>query len=387
MKVLFINTVFGTGSTGNIIKDIGEVLEKEGHEYRALYGRTPLSNEPHAVFIGNSFDAKVHAGLSRITDKCGFYSTAATRKAIQFIRNYAPDVIHLNNLHGYYINVELLFLFLKNEYRGKVIWTLHDCWAFTGHCVHFTYARCNRWRKQCYGCPEKTRYPSSAVLDNSFRNYIKKKELFTGLLNLTIVTPSQWLAGLVRESFLGEYSCEVINNGIDLNVFKPQEKMHGRPFVLNVMDGLDERKGYSDLVEISKRISDKYELVIIGVNRKDLKKVPGSIKAVCRTGSQQELAKYYSSAAYFINTTYEDNFPTVNMEALACGTPVITYRTGGSPEMLDNTSGYVVEQGDYEEIISILRSGETKAPNCCRARAMDFDKWDKYQQYIALYLR
>ena len=386
MKVLFINTVFGKGSTGRIVKDIGETLEKEGHEYVALYGREPINNDSHAVFIGNPNDARIHAGLSRITDKCGFYSKNATQKAIEFIKKYNPDVIHLHNLHGYYINIELLFLYLKNEYQGKIIWTLHDCWAFTGHCVHYTYAKCCKWKTGCYHCPEKKRYPASIFFDNSQKNYRKKQELFTGLTNLTIVTPSDWLANQVKESFLREYNCVVVNNGIDIEVFCPQKKENKRPYVLNVLDGLDERKGFSDLVKISEAVSGKYDVVVIGVSEKEAVQVPASIKAVCRTNSQQELAQYYSNADYFVNTTYEDTFPTVNIEALACGTPVITYRSGGSPEIIDYKSGITVEPGDYEAIITILMNNKAPTEEMCRKRAMNYNKWDKYAEYINLYL-
>lgn len=386
MRVLFINTVFGKGSTGRIVQDIGEVLEKNGHEYIALYGRPPISDDPHAVFIGGSLDAKIHAGLSRITDKSGFYSVNATKKAIAFIREYQPDVIHMHNLHGYYINLEFLFSFLRTEYHGKVIWTLHDCWAFTGHCVHYTYAKCGKWKTQCSHCPEKKRYPASLLLDNSKKNYIRKNKILTGIPNMTIVTPSQWLADQVGESFLKGYPCRVINNGIDLRVFVPQEVQVKRPYVLNIMDGLDERKGFSDLVEISKQIADLYDFVIIGLNKDEVNQVPENIRAICRTSSQKELARYYSGASFLVNTTYEDTFPTVNIEALACGTTIITYRSGGSPEIIDESSGYTVEPGDLKAVISLIRQGSRKSTQACRARAACFDKWDKYGEYIALYL-
>lgn len=386
MKVLYINTVFEKGSTGRIIQDIGEVMENRGHEYVALYGRPPLSDDPHAVFIGGLLNAKIHAGLSRITDRSGFYSVSATRKAIRFIREYKPDVIHLHNLHGYYINLGILFSFLKNEYSGKVIWTLHDCWAFTGHCVHYTYAKCEKWKTQCSHCPEKKRYPASLVRDNSKNNFAKKKELFTGLKNMTIVTPSMWLAGQVKNSFLAGYPCVVINNGIDLKVFKPQEIQENKPFILNVVDGLDDRKGFSDLVEISKNVSDVSDVVIIGVSKKDLDRIPNTVTAICRTSNQWELAKYYSTANYLVNVTYEDTFPTVNIESLACGTPIITYRSGGSPEIVDEKSGYVVDVGDVESIISIIKGKKKLKSDSCRSRADYFDKWKKYEEYVELYL-
>lgn len=385
MRVLFINTVFGKGSTGRIVQEIGEVLEKFGHEYVVMYGRTPKSEDPHAIFIGNSRDANIHAALARITDRCGFYSTEATKKAIQYIREYHPDVIHLHNLHGYYINIRLLFSYLKNEYKGKVIWTLHDCWAFTGHCVHYTYAKCDKWKTQCSNCPERTRYPASYVLDSSAKNYFDKKYLFSGLPNLTLVTPSKWLAEQVNNSFLQEYSCKVINNGIDLEVFKYDSNHQKHKILLNICDGLDERKGYKDLIEISRRVNNRYQVVVVGVKDKEKKFFPEDIKVVTRTNSQKELVEYYSNAEYLINTTYEDTFPTVNIESLACGTPVITYRSGGSPEIVSKYTGYVVDPGDIDSIVSILQGSNTIDASKCREQAMSYNKWDKYQEYITLY--
>lgn len=387
MRVLFINTVFGKGSTGRIVQDIGEVLEKNGHEYVALYGRNPVANNSNAVFIGTPYDAKIHAVLSRLTDKCGFYSKTATVKAIDYIRYYNPDVIHLHNLHGYYINIEQLFQYLRDEYRGKLIWTLHDCWAFTGHCVHYTFAGCAKWKEQCENCPEKKRYPASMLIDNSKANYLAKKKIFAGLKNLTIVTPSEWLASQVRESFLNSYPCMVINNGVDLDVFKPLNHISKKHYVLNVVDGLDERKGFSDLVEISKKLSGFCDVVIIGVNKDDKNNIPKSITALDRTSNQHELAQYYSDAMYLINTTYEDTFPTVNIEALACGTPIITYQSGGSAEMVDSKSGYSVNPGDTDKILSLIREGELLRKEDCRTQALKYNKWDKYKQYLDLYVR
>ena len=213
MKVLFINTVFGRGSTGRIVAQIGSA---DGGSYIAAYGRGKKSEDPHALYIGSPWDRYLHAALSRITDRAGFYSRSATRKLVGFIREYQPDVIHLHNLHGYYLNLPILFDYLKNEYKGRVVWTLHDCWAFTGHCVHYTYAGCDKWKTGCKNCPEKRSYPASWLLDRSAKNYEDKKSLFTGVPNMTLVTPSKWLAQQVLQSFLNEYPCHVIHNGIDL---------------------------------------------------------------------------------------------------------------------------------------------------------------------------
>lgn len=385
MKVLFINTVFGKGSTGRIVKDIGQQLEAEGHSYMVAYGRGGKSDDPHTYRIGNSVDQYIHAALTRLTDRSGFYSRWATKKLVDFIRQYKPDVIHLHNLHGYYLNIEILFDYLKREFNGKVVWTLHDCWAFTGHCVHFTYAKCNKWQTGCAQCPEKGRYPRSVLCDRSKQNYEKKQSALTGLKNMTIVTPSKWLAEQVSLSFLRDYSCSVINNGIDLELFSPQNVQRDEKLLLNITDGLDDRKGYPDLVRLMELLPKDYKLIMVGVQKRDFRKISSAITPVSRTNSVKELAQYYSRAAWFVNPTYEDNFPTVNIEALSCGTPVITYRSGGSPEIIDETCGYVTEPGDVDAIAKLIVSNAHPSAEACTKRAQQYNKHEKYKQYIHLY--
>lgn len=385
MKVLFINTVYGKGSTGRIIKEIGAVLERNGHSFMVAYGRGPAGDDGHEYRIGSTASVYAHAFLSRLTDRTGFYSVTATKRLVRFIRDYAPDVINLHNLHGYYINVQILFDYLKNEYKGKILWTLHDCWAFTGHCVHYTYAKCEKWKTGCYHCPEKCRYPKTSVVDNSTHNYSVKKNLFTGMSNMTIATPSAWLKSEVSQSFLREYSCYVINNGIDLDAFSPQNVKKDNKLLLNIADGLDDRKGFHDLIKLMEILPEDYQMVMVGVQKKDLKKIPKIITPVQRTNSVAELAGYYSRAGWFINTTYEDTFPTVNIEALACGTPVITYRSGGSPEVLTENTGVVVEPGDVKALAQAIVSQNNYCQESCVKQAQDYDKWKKFQKYVELY--
>lgn len=388
MKVLFINTVYGKGSTGRIVSDLGQAVEKSGGEYRAAYGRGS-SNDPHAVKIGTQPDTYLHALAARITDRAGFYSKNSTRELIAYIRSYAPDIIHIHNLHGYYINAEILFDYLKHEFTGKVIWTLHDCWAFTGHCVHFTWANCSRWQTGCYRCPEKRRYPKSVCKDSSSRNYLQKKELFTGIKNLTIVTPSAWLAEQVKKSYLKDYPVRVINNGIDLRVFRIMEseeknKTKSPRIVLNIMDGLDNRKGYKDLVDLSRILPETYRIVIVGLTEKECKMAPDTVTAIARTENVEELVKLYNQAICFVNPTYEDTFPTVNIEALACGTPVIAYNSCGNPEALSHECGIIVNCGDVEGLKKAVLSCSF-ASDDCRKRALSFDRFSKYSEYIELY--
>lgn len=387
MKVLFINSVYGRGSTGRIVKDLGEALEKQGHSYMVAYGRGEKLADPHCYFIGSKASVYFHAAMSRLTDRAGFYSKAATKKLVRFIGEYAPDVIHLHNLHGYYLNIEILFDYLKTQYKGKVIWTLHDCWAFTGHCVHFTCAGCQKWKTGCGRCPESRRYPVSLLADASARNYVQKKNLLQGLKNLTIVTPSQWLDDQVAASYLNQYPCYVIHNGIDLNVFCPQNVEKDEKLLLNVADGLDSRKGFWDLVKLMDYLPKDYKLYIVGVNKRDLLKIPKSITPVLRTNSVLELAEYYSRAAWLINLTYEDTFPTVNIEALACGTPVITYASGGSPEIIDENCGYTIASGDVEAVAACILRNKRPDVNACEKRAVFFHGAEKFLQYLELYCK
>lgn len=388
MKVLYINTVFEKGSTGRIVKDLGTMVEKNGGEYRAIYGRG-YSEDYHAVKLTSKIDVFLHALFSRITDRAGFYSKKSTQHIVEYIRNYNPDIIHLHNLHGYYINLGILFEYLKNEYKGKVIWTLHDCWAFTGHCVHYSWVKCDKWKTQCFNCPEKKRYPRSMFMDNSYKNFLEKKKLLENLSDFMIVTPSVWLANQVRESFFKKCEIRTINNGIDLDVFKMKERkvekyFKGKKVLLSVMDGFDERKGCYDLIKLSKILPLEYQIVVVGISKKDLKKFPKEIEVIEKTESKEKLVEIYNKAEYFLNLTYEDTFPTVNIEALACGVPVITYDSGGSKESLSIESGIIIEKGNLKDIKETILKKFFDSNNC-RKQAEKFNKINRYQEYMALY--
>ena len=385
MKVLFINTVHGKGSTGRIISDIGHMIEKKGGEYKVAYGRgTPYDIE-HSYFIGNRINTYFHALLSRITDKAGFYSVLSTKRLIKFIQMYNPDIIHLHNLHGYYINIRILFTFLKEKFKGKIVWTLHDCWAFTGHCVHYSFAKCEKWKTGCFKCPEKSRYPASYVLDNSYWNYKKKKELFSNVPNLIIVTPSVWLHNQVKKSFLGTYSVVVINNGIDLSIFRLLDKRvkSEKKVIINVVDGMDSRKGFNDIISLRNILPSDYIIKVVGVSVPKNFKKEGIIFEQ-RTDSLEKLVEYYNEAECLINPTYEDTFPTINIEALACGLPVITYNAGGSPEAIDEGCGAVLSTGDirgmYKAIIEHVGDSDK-----CIQKSFSYDKNLKYNEYLRLY--
>ena len=344
MKILIINSVCGVGSTGKIVVDLAKDFIKNGDKCVIAYGRekAPKEYESFSYRIGNDLTVRINGIKARLFDNEGFNAKSETKEFLKWADEYNPDLVWLHNLHGYYINVELLFNWLKSKSNLKVKWTLHDCWAFTGHCTYFTYAKCEKWRIQCENCPQKGNYPESFVKDNSSRNYAKKKDIFCNVKDLEIVTPSIWLKDLVKTSFLKENKVEITRNRIDRNIFKPtksdfRKKYHleNKIILLGVANIWEERKGLNDFIELSKYLDDRYKIVIVGkVNKKIKNKNSEKILFFGRTRNSYELAKLYSAADIFLNLTHEDNYPTVNLEAKACGTPVVTYKIGGGFEGL-----------------------------------------------------
>ena len=283
MKVFQINVDCGCYSTGKIASDLASSLKSIGSDSIVAYGREFRETGIKCYRIGSKFDVYYHYAMSKVFDRTGLHSIASTKRLISVIKDYNPDILHLHNLHGYYINYELLFRFLK-EYNKPVVWTLHDCWAFTGHCAYFDYAHCNKWKLQCKKCAQLRTYPSSLLFDNSADNYRRKKETFTSISNLTIVTPSNWLAKLVEESFLNKSSVRVIPNGIDISVFhnKPSNiylTKYGvaKRVVLGVATPWSERKGLKDFIKLSEIISDDYCVFLVGLSKKEIKKLPRQI--------------------------------------------------------------------------------------------------------------
>ncbi|MEG2061872.1 MAG: glycosyltransferase [Alistipes sp.] len=395
--LLQINSCVNAGSTGRIAEEIGQLAIAAGWKSYIAYGRTGRESVSQLIRIGDKRTVCEHAVETRILDNHGFSSRDATRKLIAQIKEIRPDIIHLHNIHGYYINIELLFNYLAVA-NTPVVWTLHDCWSFTGHCAHFDYAGCDKWRTGCFDCPQKTSYPASFLLDNSRCNYLLKKQLFTSVKNMTIVPVSQWLGGLVRQSFLAEYPIQVIHNGVDLSAFYPKDttairrkySLSNKFMLLGVASSWSKRKGLYDYCKLRTLLSDEYQIVLVGLTSKQIKDLPLGIIGIQRTESVDELAEVYSVADVFINYTYEDTFPTVNLEALACGTPIITYRTGGSPEAIDSATGIVVEKGNVEASIAAIQEVKSKGKSAysiaCRKRAeMCYNKEERYAEYMDLY--
>jgi glycosyltransferase involved in cell wall biosynthesis len=400
MKVLQINATANTGSTGRIAEEIGLMFQKQGHESFIACKRVgPSGSTSQIIRIGNKFDEYMHGIKSRALDRHGFGSKQATKKLIEEIDRIDPDVIGLHNLHGYYLNIEVLFRYLK-EVQKPVVWTFHDCWPFTGHCSFFDYVSCDKWKTECGKCPLYNRYPASWFMDCSTENFYQKRSLFNGLNNLTIVTPSQWLKNLVKQSFLSDYPVEVIHNGIDLDQFKSvdtanlisKHNLSNKKILIGVASVWDRRKGLDYFLELSKCLDDEFRIVLIGLSKEVIKKLPENIIGIQRTENVNELAAFYSLADVFVNPTLVDNFPTTNLEALACGTPVVTFNTGGSPEAISNDTGIVVGKGDLnglvESIFKIIAFKRTLISSKCRERAVRYyNKIDRFGDYLQLYQR
>ena len=389
MRVLMINVVCGIRSTGRICTDLASALEEKGHEVKIAYGRgtVPEQFRKYSVRIGKDFDIKLHAAKARIFDSSGLGSKSATEKFIDWVKKYNPDIIHLHNIHGYYINIKVLFAYLKTCGK-KIIWTLHDCWSFTGHCAYFDYIGCNKWKTGCEHCLQKTDYPVRIGPDMSKRNYALKKALFTGVRNMILVTPSKWLADLISKSYLKEYPTKVIHNGIDTIFFKEtksniKEKYNcqNKKIILGVAAVWDKRKGLSDFVELSKLVNESYQIILIGLSKKQIKELPGNIIGVEKTDSIQELVEFYSAADVFINPTLEDNYPTTNLEAIACGTPVITYDAGGSPESA-MMYGKCVSKGEIEKMYHYIKNANGIRK---QAKPLEIDYRETVCKYIELY--
>lgn len=394
MKVMQINTVCGTGSVGRIMVDLIQALKSEGDCGIAAFGRREAPPEVEAYKFGTNLDMGIHVLHTFLRGEHGFASKRQTLRLIKKIEEYNPDIIHLHNIHGFYLNVELLFSYLKKA--GKpVVWTLHDCWSFTGHCAYFDYSGCTKWKTGCNACPQYKRvYPYALFKDNSRQNYNRKKAAFTNVPELILVTPSHWLSSLVRESYLKEYPIRVIPNGISLNKFHPVEKglkerlgMEKKFILLGVAGMWEERKGYAYFEALADRLDDSYQIILIGLSRDKLKKLHPGIYGVMRTESMEELAEYYSMADVYVNPTLEDNFPTTNLEALACGTPVITFATGGSVESVDENTGKIVPKGDIEKLLKAIEELRSEPPKreACLKKAAEYNKDDRFREYLALY--
>lgn len=402
-RLLQINPVLRTNtSTGRIMQEIGELAMTRGWESYVAYsgGRDGVrACKSQTVPVGNKRSVAWHGVMTRLFDRHGLASSHATRQFVRRIDEIKPDVVHIHNIHGYFLNYEILFDYLKNS-DTPVVWTVHDCWLYTGHCYYYSFAGCGRWRTGCGHCPQRGLFPASWLFDRSARNFEDKRKAFTSMPHdgLTIVPVSDWMRGEMAHSFLCDYPFRVIHNGINTDVFSPSDAegvrkkygIEGKRILLGVASIWSKEKGLDDFLSLSSMLDRHEKIVLVGVDDETQRRLPRNVTGISRTENISELASLYSAADVFVNPTWQDNYPTVNLEAIACGTPVVTYRTGGSVESVTDGTGFVVEQGDVRGLLSAAREVEKGDREMlrkrCRAYALEhFRKEDRYADYFALY--
>ena len=393
ITIVHINT-FPYKAPGTIMLSIHQRLKDDGVTSYAVWGRGRNAANPSEFDINDSLGVKFHGVYTRLTDKTGFASKRATRKLIRFLEEKKPDIVHIHNIHGYYVNIEMLFSYLRNK-GIRIVWTLHDCWSFTGHCAYFDRIGCSKWKSGCSLCPQKNTYPASMLLDASDWNWRHKRELFLNQ-DITIVVPCNWLKNVVHQSFLKDYNMKVIYNGVDTSIFRPVKinnanrivcSLAQKTVILGVASEWTERKGLKDFVKLRRLLpEEEFAIVVVGLDAHQIENMPNGIVALARIGNIDELVELYSRADFFFNPTYEDNFPTTNLEALACGTKIITYDTGGSAECLNGGSenGWVLPKGAVDKAALIIRRTKVSSSKQNRLDEM-FSKNKMLDSYIELY--
>ncbi|NLO86229.1 MAG: glycosyltransferase [Clostridiales bacterium] len=396
MRIFQLNTFCGIKSTGRITTEIAKLVAADGGECLIGYGagEVPSELEYYAYRIGTPIERKIHGGMRKLFDAEGYGSHIGTKQLISKMNQFKPQLVHLHNIHGCYLNHEMLFQYL-NDIAVPVVWTLHDCWSFTGHCAYFDYAQCDKWQTHCHHCPQQSSYPINIGLDGSSRNYHHKKRMFTKLKNLTFVPPCEWMKEPLSKSFMSDYEVRTIVNGVNLAVFKPSENdirkryhIDRKHIVLSAASEWDARKGLRYLLEASKQLGDDYQFVVIGLSGEQVKALPSDFIGITHTDSTEDLVAWYTAADCFANPTMEDNMPMVNLEALGCGTPIAVFRTGGCPEAVDESCGIVVDKEDVPSLaqaIETLCHSSHKMQADCLKRSKLFDSEKTFLAYLDLY--
>lgn len=399
-KLLQINTVVNFGSTGRIVEEIGSLAIKKGWESHIAYGRYDRLSNSSLFKIGDIWDNYYHVLNTRLFDRHGLCSNSATYSLIDQINKIKPNIIHLHNIHGYYLNYEILFDFL-NSLKIPLVWTLHDCWPMTGHCTHFDYVKCNKWQQECQKCPQIREYPKSFFFDRSKKNYLLKKKKFSTLNNLTIVSVSKWLNSVVEKSFLSKHLNQIIYNGIDVEIFSDKwenkneqinELINNNNFIMLgvATDWTKHSKRLEDYISLSEKIDKIDKIVLVGLSKKVIKKLPSNIIGIERTENPKELAALYCIANVTLNLSVEESFGLTTVEGLSCGIPSIVYNCTASPELISQGTGVAVKEGNINEILDAINiikvNGKTFYKSECRKRALEcFDKRDRYNDYLNLY--
>lgn len=396
IKILQIASEVNIGSVGKIAEQIGHCILEEGWKSHIAYGREISTTQSEIFPIGDKLDILKHVLYTRLTDRHGFNSRKVTQNLIKKIEVLQPDIIHLHHLHGYFINIKILFEFLQT-FNKPVIWTFHDCWSFTGHCSGYEHIGCEKWKTECHSCPQINSYPKSWFIDNSKKNFQEKKRLFNLLQNLTIVPVSNWIEKQVKESFLQSKNIETIRNGIDLNIFKYEEtnlrqqlNLSRKKIILGVAYVWNENKGLNDFIELSKILDQDYIILLIGLRSEQISKLPSNILGITKMTDQKKLAEFYSFADVFVNPTKGEALGLTNIEALACGTPVITYNSGGAVESIFENLGFIVEKNNINQLkekIEILtqKSKQYYIKESKEKVKIYFDKEKQFKKYIELY--
>lgn len=395
MRVFQLNTFCGVKSTGRIACEIAKLVEADGGECRIGYGVPGISSdsEAYAVQIGSMLERKLHAIIRKLFDAEGYGSWFATHRLIRELKAFQPDLIHLHNLHGCYLHLPTLFRYFQKA-DIPLVWTLHDCWPFTGHCAYFDYSGCEKWKVQCHHCPQQKSYPVCIGVDGSFRNHRMKKKYFSLPKKMTFAAPCKWITNHLSASKLGNYPSKVIVNGVNRKVFYPVQSdlrqrygLENVKICLAVASEWDHRKGLSYLVEAAQKMGEGYRFVVIGLSDEQVVALPPSMIGIKNTANTNELAAWYTTADCLVNPTLEDNMPMVNLEALACGTPVVVFDTGGCPEAIDETCGIVVPKGDGDALVAAIEKATSGVfgSEQCMERAAQFDCEQAFRQYLALY--
>jgi len=396
MRIFQLNTVCGIKSTGRIAVEIGKLVEADGGQCLIGCGANyvPPEAEHMAVKTLSVTKRRLYSLLIRLFDAETCFNLIGTIRLTKEMDRFAPDVVHLHNIHGGYLHAGVLFRYLKKK-NIPVVWTLHDCWPFTGHCAHFSYIGCEKWKTQCASCPQKGRYPICIGLDGSRRNHARKRKLFTSLNNLTMVAPCEWMRQPLEQSYMKKHAVRTIYNGVDLQSFRPTESdlrvrfgLENCRLVLAAASDWDERKGLKYLIQAAQKLGKDYRFVVVGLSSAQVAALPDGMIGIEHTANVNELAQWYTAADCFANPTLEDNMPMVNLEALASGTPVVTFRTGGCPEAVDADTGIVVDQADVDGLCEAIRRITPKTDarkEACLQRAQFFSAARTFESYLNLY--
>lgn len=398
-KLLQLNSSVGCGSTGRIAETIASLARERGWDCYIAHGsRYKGKTEMRSFQVSGKATEYAHYAKSILFDAHGLGSRQATKRLVSWINHLQPDVIQIHNIHGYWINYEILFRYLKKS-GIPVVWTFHDCWAITGHCAMFTSTFCDKWQTECSHCPHLDWYPKSIFHDGTRRNYHRKKNLFASMPNLTIVTVSNWLKEIVGQSYLKEIPLRVIPNGIDLSVFHPRPESTDRirekyglgdkTVVISVADKWHEGIGFSDIPKLRTLLDNRFVIVVVGVTQEQKHSLPDGVIGILHTSSQDELAELYSAADISFTPQTIATFGLVSVESMACGTPAVVYAPAAAEVIAGN--GFMVPARDIQQLASTLvrfveEGGKVKyRESCIRRVVSEYDQRINYSKYIDLY--